>query len=45
MMPFNRSKWIAIVTGAISIGLALVYLVIVQLLDMRGVMIPAPVDF
>jgi len=45
MMPFNRSKWIAIVTGVISIGLALVYLVIVQLLDMRGVMIPAPVDF
>ncbi|MFZ4665503.1 MAG: hypothetical protein ACOYME_03670 [Prochlorotrichaceae cyanobacterium] len=44
-MPLDRSKWIAIVTGVISIGLALAYLVVVQLLDMRGVMLPAPVDF
>jgi len=39
----ERGKIIAILTGAISILLAVVYLVIVQLLDFRGEMIPAPV--
>jgi hypothetical protein len=38
----DRSKLVAIVTGAISLILATAYLVIVQLLDMRGEMIPAP---
>lgn len=38
----NRSKLIAIVTGAISIILAIAYLLIVQLLDFRGEMLPAP---
>lgn len=38
----NRSKLVAIITGAISIILALIYLVIVQLLDFRGEMLPAP---
>ncbi len=40
----NRSKIIAIITGAISILLAFAYLIIVQLLDFRGEMIPAPVS-
>jgi hypothetical protein len=39
----NRSKIIAIITGAISIILALVYLVIVQILDYRD-MQPAPIS-
>jgi hypothetical protein len=39
----NRSKWVAIVTGAISLILAIAYLAIVQLLDFRGEMIPAPI--
>jgi hypothetical protein len=38
----NRSKVVAITTGAISLILALAYLILVQLLDLRGEMIPAP---
>jgi len=38
----DRSKLVAIITGAISILLAVIYLVIVQLLDFRGEMQPAP---
>jgi hypothetical protein len=44
-MMFDRSKWIAIITGVISVALAVAYLVIVQLLDLRGAMVPAPGDF
>ncbi|MBF2066781.1 MAG: hypothetical protein IGS39_20535 [Calothrix sp. C42_A2020_038] len=39
----NRSKIVAILTGAISIFLAVAYLIIVQFLDFRGEMKPAPV--
>jgi hypothetical protein len=39
----DRSKFVAIVTGAIAIALSLVYLILVQLLDSRGEMLPAPV--
>jgi hypothetical protein len=39
----NRSKIVAIVTGAISILLAIVYLILVQILDSRD-MQPAPVS-
>jgi hypothetical protein len=38
----NRSKIVAIITGAISILLALAYLIIVQILDYRD-MQPAPI--
>ncbi len=38
----NREKIVAIITGAISILLAIAYLIIVQLLDFRGEMLPAP---
>jgi hypothetical protein len=38
----NRSKIVAIITGAISILLAIAYLILVQLLDYRGEMVPAP---
>ncbi len=38
----ESSKVVAIVTGAISLALAIAYLVVVQFLDMRGEMIPAP---
>ncbi|MBD2307571.1 hypothetical protein H6G17_19045 [Chroococcidiopsis sp. FACHB-1243] len=40
----NRSKIVAIITGAISILLAIAYLLLVQLLDFRGEMQPAPVS-
>lgn len=41
----ERGKLIAILTGVISILIAIAYLVIVQLLDFRGEMIPAPVSY
>ncbi|MEY3298890.1 MAG: hypothetical protein RLZZ597_2150 [Cyanobacteriota bacterium] len=40
----DRSKIVAIVTGAISLLLALGYLLLVQLLDFRGEMVPAPLS-
>jgi hypothetical protein len=40
----DRSKFVAIVTGAISVILAIAYLLLVQLLDFRGEMIPAPIS-
>ncbi|MGL5808287.1 MAG: hypothetical protein ACRC2R_25025 [Xenococcaceae cyanobacterium] len=39
-----RGKLVAILTGVISILIAIAYLVIVQLLDFRGEMLPAPVS-
>ena len=40
----DRGKIIAIITGVISLLIAIAYLVIVQVLDFRGEMIPAPVS-
>lgn len=40
----DRSKIVAIITGAISILLAVAYLCLVQILDFRGEMLPAPMD-
>ena len=39
----DRSKIVAIITGAIAIALSIAYLLIVQLLDFRGEMLPAPI--
>lgn len=44
MTPMDRSKIIAIVTGAIALLLSIAYLAIVQVLDFRGEMLPAPTD-
>ncbi len=41
-MSFDRSKVIAILTGAISLVLGIAYLILVQVLDSRGEMVPAP---
>ncbi len=38
----NSGKIVAIITGAISLILAIGYLILVQLLDFRGEMLPAP---
>jgi hypothetical protein len=38
----DRSKFIAIATGAIAIALSVGYLLLVQLLDSRGMTAPAP---
>jgi len=40
----ERGKLTAIITGAISLLLAIAYLVLVQILDFRGEMIPAPIS-
>ena len=40
----ERGKILAIITGVISIALAIAYLVIVQILDFRGEMLPAPIS-
>jgi hypothetical protein len=39
----DRSKIVAVLTGVISIGLAIAYLLIVQIIDSRGEMLPAPI--
>lgn len=39
----ERKKILAIITGAISVLLALAYLILVQILDFRGEMLPAPI--
>jgi hypothetical protein len=40
----DRSKIVAVLTGAIALLLGVGYLVLVQLLDFRGEMLPAPQD-
>jgi len=40
----DQGKFVAIITGAISIILAVAYLILVFLLDSRGEMIPAPIS-
>ena len=39
----SREKLTAVITGAISLLLAIAYLLLVQILDFRGEMKPAPV--
>ncbi len=39
----DRSKLVAIITGVISLVLAIAYLAVVQFIDFRGEMIPAPI--
>ncbi|WP_299407894.1 hypothetical protein [Acaryochloris sp. IP29b_bin.148] len=43
-MSFDRSQWIAVITGAIALLLGIGYLLLVQLLDARGEMLPAPIS-
>lgn len=40
----DRKKLVAVITGIISVLLGVVYLILVQLLDSRGAMIPAPIS-
>jgi hypothetical protein len=40
----ERSKLVAIVTGVVSLLLGIAYLVLVQILDWRGEMVPAPLE-
>jgi hypothetical protein len=43
-MPFDRAKAIAVMTGIISLLLGVFYLLLVQMLDLRGEMVPAPIS-
>ena len=43
-MNIDRSKVIAIITGIFSLLLGILYLGLVQILDFRGEMIPAPIE-
>ena len=40
--PQTRGRWVAIVTGAISIAIAAAYLVLITVLDARGPLLPPP---
>ena len=40
--PSQRGRWVAIVTGAISIAIAVAYLVLITVLDARGPLLPPP---
>jgi hypothetical protein len=40
--PPTRGRWVAIVTGAISIAIAAAYLVLITVLDARGPLLPPP---
>ncbi len=39
----DRSKIVAVITGAIALLLSIAYLLLVQFLDFRGEMVPAPI--
>jgi hypothetical protein len=43
LAAMDRSKIVAVITGIISIVLAIAYLLVVQLIDFRGEMLPAPI--
>jgi hypothetical protein len=38
----DRSNIVAVITGIISLVLAIAYLLVVQIIDFRGEMLPAP---
>ena len=40
--PSRRPRWVAILTGAVSIVIGLVYLLMITVLDARGPMRPPP---
>lgn len=39
-----RGRWVAIVTGALSVAIALAYLLMVLLLDRQGPLLPPPAE-
>ena len=38
----ERPRWVAIITGAISVLIAVLYLLLITVLDARGPMLPPP---
>jgi len=41
-MSQARGRWVAIVTGALSVLIGVAYLVLITLLDSRGPLLPPP---
>ena len=42
MVSPPRGRWVAIVTGSISVAIGLIYLILIMVLDARGPMLPPP---
>ena len=42
MAKQKRSRWIAIITGAVSVAIGILYLALITVLDARGPMLPPP---
>ena len=40
--PSSRGRWVAVITGAISIVIAVAYLALITVLDARGPLLPPP---
>jgi hypothetical protein len=40
--PPTRGRWVAVITGAISILIAVAYLALITVLDARGPLLPPP---
>ena len=40
--PNPRGRWVAIITGALSIAIAVAYLLLITVLDARGPLLPPP---
>mgnify|MGYP006062970753 CR=1 FL=1 len=40
----GRPRWVAIITGAISVLIAVLYLTLITILDARGPMLPPPLE-
>ena len=40
--PDRRGRWVAIVTGAMSVAIAVAYLLLITVLDARGPLLPPP---
>ena len=40
--PSSRGRWVAIITGALSVAIGVIYLLLITVLDSRGAMRPPP---
>jgi len=40
MKNSERSQWVAVITGIVAVALGVVYLLLVQMLDWRGMLQP-----
>jgi hypothetical protein len=38
----NRGRWVAIITGVLSILIGMLYLILVSVMDRRGPLLPPP---